>query len=411
MLTAYNLIFTTIPYVVAVIVGIAFLTVFLLKSSLIIRSILFSFGFWLSPLFYIIYLVFTRTFSAQVVIALLLEVLFFVLYLKSFSILLTLVTTSQSPTLRTLKRWLKAGLLLSLVLVAPLIFHAGYGLFSHTSRIQYLADSRLNLYLTYTSSLTAAIMIPIMAAILNREKRWSAIVVFYLAIEAVLSVLSGSKGGSVLAFVAVLSLLQYQSTREYFKLLRIPAVIITAIIGSTIYYVGGFLHLDPIQMIRLMGYRFFLTNDARALSIDFAGHLDQASTSLFRESFRFYASFLGLSPINPPLGQLLYTQAFSTVGLLGANTSATALLIAYGGDLERVLFAFGLSLAAICIWLAIGYRNKYQIVSAAAGISLLSLLSQDFLAFQVTINIVLLVCILAIVLLVVRRCLVLASHT
>jgi hypothetical protein len=411
MLTAYNLIFTTIPYVVAIIVGIVFAAVFLFKSSLVIRSILFSFGFWLSPLFYIMYLVFTRTFSAQVVIALLLEILFFILYLKSLSILLTVVTPLQSPTLPTLKRWLKAGLLLSIFLVVPLIFHAGYGLFSHGSRIQYLADSRLNLYLTYTSSLTTAIMIPIVAAILNREKRWSAIVVFYLATEAVLSVLSGSKGGSALAFVAVLSLLQYRNTREYLKLLRIPVVIITTIVGSTIYYVGGFLHLEPVQMIRLMGSRFFLTNDARALSIDFAGHLNQESTSLFRESFRFYASFLGLSPINPPLGQLLYTQAFSSEGLVGANTSATALLIAYGGDIERVLFAIGLSLAAISIWLLIRYRNKYQIVSAAAGISLLSLLSQDFLAFQVTINIVLLVCILAIVLLVVRRCLVLASHT
>ena len=356
------------------------------------------------------YIVETRTFYAQVVIALLLETLFLAIYLMSFSILLKVVKSSHSPTPRILKRWLKAGLLFNLVLVAPLIFHAGYGLFSHGSRIQYLADSRLNLYLTYTSALTSATMIPIMAAILNREKSWSPIVVSYLVIEAVLSLVSGSKGGSVLMLVAVLSLLQYPSIREYLTLLRIPVVAITTIVGSTIYYVGKFLHLDPVQMVGLMGARFFLTNDARALAIDYAGHLDQASTSLFRESFRFYASFLGLPPTNPPLGQLLYTQAFSAEGLIGANTSATALLIAYGGDLERVLFAFGLSLAAICIWLLIRYRNKYHLASAAIGLSLLSLLSQDFLAFQVTINIVALLCILAFVFLVLRRSLVLASH-
>ncbi len=410
MLTAYTVIFTAIPYTIAIIAVVAFSTAFLFKSSFIIRSILFSFGFWLSPIFYIMYMIYTRTFSAQIVMAFLLETLFLILYLMSFSILLKLVKSSHSPTLRTLKQWLKAGLIFNLALVAPLVFHAGYGLFSPGSRIQYLADSRLNLYLTYTSSLTAAIMIPIIAAILNREKIWSAIVVFYLVIEAALSVVSGSKGGSVLMLIAVLSLLQYRGTREYLTLLRIPIVVITTIVGSTIYYVGAFLHLDPFQMMGLMGSRFFLANDARALAIDYAGHLDQASTSLFRESFRFYASFLGLPPINPPLGQLLYTQAFSTEGLIGANTSATALLIAYGGDLERVLFAFGLSLAAISMWLLTRYRNKYHLASAAIGLSLLSLLSQDFLAFQVTINILALLCILAFVFLAVRRSLVLASH-
>ncbi|MGB6305961.1 MAG: hypothetical protein WBF45_19590 [Acidobacteriaceae bacterium] len=256
-----------------------------------------------------------------------------------------------------------------------------------------------------------ATMIPIMAAILNREKRWSAIIVFYLAIESVLSILSGSKGGSVLMLIAVLSLLQFQSAREYLALLRIPIIVITTIVGSTIYYVGKFLHLDPVEMMALMGSRFFLANDARALAIDYAGHLDQASTSLFRESFRFYASLLGLPPVNPPLGQLLYTQAFSTEGLTGANTSATALLIAYGGDFERVLFAFGLSLVAITLWLLIRRRNEYQLAIAAVGISLLALLSQDFLAFQVTINVLALLCILAFVFLFVRRCFILASHT
>lgn len=410
MLTAYNLIFATIPYIIAIIAGISLSTVFLLKSSFIIRSILFSFGFWLSPLFYLMYMVYTRAFSAQVMIAFLLETLFLILYLMSFSILLKVARNSHSPTPRTLKQWLTAGLLFNLVLVVPLASHAGYGLFSQGSRIQYLADSRLNLYLTYTSSLTASIMIPIMAAILNRERRWSAIVVLYLVVEAALSVVSGSKGGSVLMLIAVLSLLQYQSARDYLTLLRIPVAVITTIVGSTIYYVGGFLHLDPVQMVGLMGSRFFLSNDARALAIDYAGRLDQASTSLFRESFRFYASLVGLPPINPPLGELLYKQAFSTEGLIGANTSATALLIAYGGDLERVIFAFGLSLAAISVWLLCRYRNKYHLVTAAIGLSLLSLLSQDFLAFQVTINILALLCILGVVFLVVQRSAVLASH-
>ena len=76
-----------------------------------------------------------------------------------------------------------------------------------------------------------------------------------------------------------------------------------------------------------------------------------------------------------------------------------------------MLFAFGLSLVAITLWLLIRRRNEYQLAIAAVGISLLALFSQDFLAFQVTINVLALLCILAFVFLFVRRCFILASHT
>jgi hypothetical protein len=252
-------------------------------------------------------------------------------------------------------------------------------------------------------------MIPIIATIVNHQKRWSSLIVYYLATEAILSLLSGSKGESVLMLTALFSLLQLQSNGEYVKLLRFPLAAVAALVGSTIYYVGRFLRLDPTQMVSIMGSRMFLANDARALAIDYSGHLNQGSTSLFRESFRFFGSLLGLAPVNPPLGQLLYMQAFSTVGMLGANTSATALLIAYGSDFERVLFAACLSSIASLILLLIRRHNKYPIATAAIGIYLLSLLSQDFLAFQVTVNILILTGILAFACLLIRRSLVLAS--
>ena len=159
-----------------------------------------------------------------------------------------------------------------------------------------------------------------------------------------------------------------------------------------------------------MFYRLFLGNDGRALAIDYTGHLNGGSTSLFRESFRFWFSLLGLPPVNPILGKLLYMEAFSAQGNVGANPSSTSLLIAYGGDYERLLFSIGLCFAAIMIFIVIRMHNKYSIVTSAIGIMLLGYLSQDFGAFQVSMNILFAVGVSLCLFLLGRNMLISASH-
>jgi hypothetical protein len=135
-----------------------------------------------------------------------------------------------------------------------------------------------------------------------------------------------------------------------------------------------------------MAARVFLANDCRALAIDWSTFLGTGYSSLFEESFRFYATLLGSPPTYPPLGQLLYSIQFNTEGMVGANTSSTALLIAYGGEFEKILFSIVLAGLAVGIGLLAATPGRWVMLRFAIGITLLSLLSQDFLAFQVTVH-------------------------
>jgi hypothetical protein len=169
-----------------------------------------------------------------------------------------------------------------------------------------------------------------------------------------------------------------------------------ALFTSTVFIVGKFLSLEPWEMISLMFSRLFLANDGRALAIDWSGYLSHGATSLFRESFRLIATLLGNAPQHPPLGELLYTLQFGTFGLVGANTSSTALLVAYGSDLEKIGFALLLAGTAAGTALVSDVSRHGRLPKLAIGIGLLSLLSQDFLAFQIWINLLILLWVLAI---------------
>jgi hypothetical protein len=342
--------------------------------------------------------------------ALFIEIIFFIVYLALFSQLLAIVDGKNNFDLVRIKRWLTVCFCLKIAFSVPLLFQSGYGLFSSGSRIEYLNGSSLNVYITYASSMIDAAAIPLCAIILNRQKRWNGIVVLYLLVSAALSLIGGSKGGGILEFLALCSLLRLERIRDYVRLLRFPAIAMVTFFGLTIYYVGSFLTLNPTKIVSLMFSRIFLSNDARALAIDYSGYLNQDSTSLFAESFRFWSSLIGLPPANPPLGMLLYTEAFSTHGFVGANTSSTALLIAYGGDIERIFFSIGLVLSAVGIFLVARTSAQYKIVTLPIGIFLILLLSQDFSAFQVTINLIIMVSFCLLLYTLVRHILISASH-
>lgn len=371
---------------------------------------MFAFGPWLAPMFYVTYIVLVHRTSIPTLMALTIEAIFLAFYLALFSQLLSSVRDRPTLNLGRIERWLTVAFFLKVAFAIPLLSQSGYGLFSAGSRIEYLSGSSLNVYITYASYLVDAVAIPFSAIILNRRKRWSGLVIAYLFLNAALSLLAGSKGGGILELLALCSLLRLERAGDYLRLFRFPAIALATFFGFTIYYVGAFLALEPIKIVSLMFSRIFLNNDARALAIDYAGHLNQGGTSLFAESFRFWSSFIGLPPANPPLGRLLYMEAFSTHGFVGANTSSTALLIAYGGDIERLLFSLVLILAATGIFMIAGTSRRYKIIEIPTGLYLILQISQDFLAFQVAVNLILMVSFALLLYVVMRRILISASH-
>jgi hypothetical protein len=397
MLTAYQSIFQEIPYIVLVIAMISLISLVFQEVSSIARSVLFSFGFWLAPQFYLTYVVLAHQLSMEILLALLVELTIFVCFQMLFSRLLAIVSDSNSIDIDLMIRWLKAGIIIVIILTSPLLFAGNFGIFSDASRNDYLTDSRWSLYSVYASVLTQAAMIPVVASVLNREKRWNKIVIFYLATISTFLLLGGSKGGGILSFIAISSLVRLSSVKEYLKFFRVPFLAVAALLILSVFLLGRFLALDPSQMISLMLARIFLNNDARALAIDFSGSLNWHSVSLFRESFRSYATLIGDAPAYPPLGQYLYMRAFRSNGFVGANTSSTALMILFGNEAEKVIFSLGICVIAFGIYLFARMRGRYSIVRLGVGISLLSLLSQDFLAFQLVVNIMILIAILLIV--------------
>ena len=326
--------------------------------------------------------------------ALFVELVILISFQILFSRLLSIVSYGNSIDLSLMMKWIKAGLAIVIILACPLLFIGNFGIFSETSRNDYLADSKWYLYSAYASVLTQAAMVPVIAAVLNREKRWNRLIIFYLTTTSILSLLGGSKGGGILSFIAIFSLVRFQSLREYTKFFRAPLIAMAILLSSSIFLLGNFLALNPPEMISLMLARLFLNNDARALAIDFSGSPNWDSVSLFRESFRSYATLLGSPPVYPPLGQYLYAQAFRSDGFVGANTSSTALMILYGSEVEKVIFSVVVCVVAVGICLFARMRGHYSIMRLAIGILLLSLLSQDFLAFQLAINILVLVTVL-----------------
>ena len=407
MLTAYLSIFQGIPYITSVLIGIAGLSVIFQKRSCVARSILFSFGFWLAPLFYITYALLGYPTSPVIFTALFIECIILIAYYALFSSLLSIVSNTELLDIKRLTRWLRFGVTIVVGLALPLAFSGGFGIFSNGPRNEYLANSRWYMYSAYASLLTQAVMVPIIAAILNLEKRWNKVVVFYLIVVSVLSVASGSKGGGILSIFAILSLLKLPKAKDYARLLRFPLMAIVTFAIATIYFLGKFFSLEPSQMISLMFARIFINNDARALAIDLG---DPRNGSLFRESFRSLATLFGYPPNYPALGQDLYTQAFHTSGFIGANSSSTALLLAYGDTVERFLFSFLLCVIVTVVYFFARRRSYYSIVKLAIGIDVLALLSQDFLAFQLLGNLLILATVLVIMGVLGRRLLFVASN-
>jgi hypothetical protein len=386
-MSAYQTIFYSMPYISYILAGVALLSLILQKQAILARSIAFSLQFWIAPLFYFTYMAIVQRTAAVVVIAVCLELLFLAIYQVLFRRLFAAVVIVSEQRLSKMLVYLKGGTWIVIAMAVFIFCQGGAGIFSKGSKSDIVVGSRLNLYIIYASSLVQVAMIPVIAAIINTEKRWRGSVLFYLIVISILSVLSGSKGGILLTLLAITSLLKFECVRDFIRVLWAPLGCVVVLFSVTVYVVGQFLSLEPSAMISLMFSRIFLTDDCRALAIDWSGLLGYHSTSIFRESFRLYANLIGNPPAFPPLGNYLYALQFGLEGIDGANTSSTALLIAYGSDIGKILFVVLLAGVALGTGILADIPGRGHVLRLAVGINLLSLLSQDFLAFQLTTNI------------------------
>jgi len=390
MITAYQSIFIGIPYVIFLMVIIGLLDFFFSRERILVRSMIFAPTAWIIAPFYIFYMLHVQSMFPKLIIAGFLELCFFVVYLLLFKKLYLTVSQVGYSSLEAMLSRLKWGTLLLVCINAPIHIQDGVGIFADGSRIDFIVGSRVNLYLVYASILLQIVMVPIIASIINLQKRWSKPVLLYLVLMSLFSILAGSRGLPVLALMSIVGLLKFEHMKEYIRLLRIPICASLLLVILIIYFVGSFLSLNPSEMFSLMFTRFFITNDARALAIDWSHYLANLEASLFREAFR---SFLA-PPQYPPLGQLLYSLQFGTTGLIGANASATALFIAYGTEIEKLFFVILLLWLLIMIYLSSVNIKYNNILVLTIGVSFVRRLTQDFLAFQVFMNLLILLAVL-----------------
>lgn len=385
-MTAYLNIFEWKYFALAVLLAIILISALAHRAVFMAKSMLLSTAIWLAPIYYLSYVIFQSADNFSVHLALLTETVILVTWLAILGTLFRHTAAARQGDMKFLANWLNISIFVQLAVICYFVTQPNFGIFSDGSRIEYLEGSRLNIYLTYISAIAAAGAAPIAASIVNINQRWDKRAVIYIVVVLAGSLLSGSKGIGVLILISVICYIGISNRRIHMKIVLKPVMAAALFAVATVLVVGTYLQLDAEEMTDLMLNRVFLANDGRALAIDLSTQLNQPNISLFQESFRAPFSVAGSPPLNAPLGQLLYQEAFSVTTLSGANTSSTALLVAYGSDLEKFAFALSLQALALLVFLFSKINGRNRVIRLSLALLLLTLLSQDFLAFQVTFN-------------------------
>ncbi len=291
-------------------------------------------------------------------------------------------------------RLLSATLLMQLVLAWPLLAGEGFGILSEGSRIDYLYAGSLGKYLTYSNLLLMSVQAVLLAGRVSRAGRLARLDLVVIVITFATSVLSGSKGSFFLWVFAVLALVDYARARIPTRTIAGVSMLVLAAMVLSSVVVSEFLGISVEDFFDLALNRFFLNNDARALAFDFR-NAATPNAGLLAESFRSVASLFGYPPQNSPLGVHLYGLLFGVEASAGANASLAALIVYYSpagyAAVPLMLAACGALILAVFFAAA---RRAMRATSSRAMVftfALFALLqySQDFLAFQAVMPIVL----------------------
>jgi hypothetical protein len=287
----------------------------------------------------------------------------------------------------TVEPWLRWSLLLQLAMAFPLVIAEGYGIFSQGSRIAYLDDSGSAKYLTYAGVLISVVQSGLIAKRLSGSRSLGPTGYAVVVSTFAFSTLSGSKGSFFLWLFASLALVDYRRVRVRWFATAVALIALGAALLATARFTSELLGISVIDFIELASSRFFLSNDARALSFDLGGGSGQLS-ELAASSFRGLSSRLGNAPIDPPLGLLLYEQYFGISTGNGANSSLIAIITYYSTPgyamFASLIACTGLiALYACIISLRKAVRGAIRKLAVTlTGLTLIQQFSQDFLAFQ-----------------------------
>ena len=127
-MSAYDAIFSTSVPISCLLAALTVLSLLLERDAVTARSILFSFQFLISPLFFGAYLLSTHRVSETVLIALSLETLYLAVYRILFAHLFRHVTAISDEELRRMRTYLLYGTWLVVIIGASLYLQGGVGI-------------------------------------------------------------------------------------------------------------------------------------------------------------------------------------------------------------------------------------------------------------------------------------------
>jgi hypothetical protein len=290
---------------------------------------------------------------------------------------------------------LAASLAFQAAIATPLVTSEGFGIFSDGSRIEYLYTGSLAKYLTYAGILLTVLQAGLIAHRVSNAGRPHGLDYLTLAFNFGFSLMSGSKGAFFLWLLGLLALIDYRKAKFRPHVVMGVFLIAIAAFAWMGQVISGFLGLTFEEFLELSLSRFFLSNDARALAFDLRV-FTKPDDSLLSESFRSLWTLFGYPPNNPPLGVHLYDHYFGLSDGNGANTSLMALIVFYSAQGTSLLPALVAIIAALLLYASITatrqlLRNPVaQFATTAWGAIALQQFSQDFLAFQVIVPLVVL---------------------
>lgn len=280
-------------------------------------------------------------------------------------------------------------LLLYIALFLPSALAGGFGIFSEGTRIDYLYESRVAKYLTYGGLLLATVLAGVIARSVTLSGRFGPSEVIAILLVSATSILAGSKGGFLLWTLAIVGWVDFRMAR-----IRTSAILLALsgaglLVAVLAVVVSDFLGITIAEFFDLAFSRFFLNNDARALAIELRGVRVEPGRDLLSEAFRSLSTLFGSPPRNDPLGVELYDRHFGPMGGVGANASLAAMVIFYSDPGQSLLpFVLAMLLALFVFWVANavaaampGPGSRFAMLAISA--LMLTMLSQDLLAFQV----------------------------
>lgn len=287
-------------------------------------------------------------------------------------------------------RCLKWILFTKFFLLFYLVLEPGFGIFASGEqiRITFLSNNVINKYLIYLWSTLMTVEAVLISRIYSFDRKLNLCSILVIFLEFSYTLLIGSKGSAFLWLLSIVGLFAFSLNSRSFlrKILPFLAFLLVFVFWPFVGFMSNIVNMTKENFIHIVAYRFFLNNDARALTLDY-----QSNTTGFFEfftyAFRGLAGKLGYAPIDPPLGNFLFEQYFGIFDGSGSNASLIAISNYYLESPSDLMISLLLSCMVLVMVLLVILIEKMQHSSLKKGIVLLLgvnlviTFSQDILTF------------------------------